>query len=850
MRLRRLLAITVTAGLALTATVAAGADAEPGDHHDPVFQTTDLPALPSFNESPGCYALDGIRGPNARQAGRMPSSEPILGPWGDMFGRSIGAVHAQLVTVTLPNSGGKVFYVHRRVAPALERVAANLRREARRGNTYTIRSDSYSYAPYTIPPRTHMSFHAIGAAIDINARANPYRADNKLITDMPDWFVQAWTDAGWCWGGHWQTIKDPMHFSWRGPIHDPGGVIPTPYPPVSTPDLRYSTRLQFDTPVTGHLPPGISLVGDLDRDGAPDLATLVPSSSVGLPALLWSSSYRGFETCSVTGPFPHWVSSAFEVALADGTVDGRADLVTAALTDYVLEVTVFPIEDPGRPLPTIASGLDPAGLTRVVFADADGDGHLDAYGLYRSGDQWVVALSAPVTAAPMPLATLTSVSEPQFASGDMNLDGTHELVMVDRRRLTWVASDGEVFSAAVPAATPGAGETFGVFDVDGDGRRDLVFTTDRLAARVQLASRPTVDDPTYWFVDQRRDWEFAAGCSLPPDPMSPVEVAAALPDGSLVEFTQRTGGAQGGDRHSVSWTRPDGAPVTRSLPGPAVAAAVTEDGDTLLVVARRAEAQLLLRSFDIATGTLTSKTPVAKDGDPVSLGRLPDGTIFVVIDSPDPRPGMAVFLAPETGARTSHVLRKSDPAVAAVDSAAGALHVVGTWRGLVRVHIVGPLDPPRLAPSGRLRGIGTPNWFDLAQFDGQRLLLLYRVAGGEDLPPRLRLTGFDPGDGYTRLDTVALGRSGFVEAAAGRVGNTDLMAVAFTNARGKTVARTFDTAAMSPLSRRVVDIGFDPLLVEVRGGSMLLATVRLLDGATRVHLRSLPYLTPITFPGG
>jgi hypothetical protein len=64
------------------------------------------------------------------------------------------------------------------------------------------------------------------------------------------------------------------------------------------------------------------------------------------------------------------------------------------------------------------------------------------------------------------------------------------------------------------------------------------------------------------------------------------------------------------------------------------------------------------------------------------------------------------------------------------------------------------------------------------------------------------------------------------------------------------VARTFDMAAMAPLARRVVDIGFDPMLAEVRSGSMLLATVRLLDGETRVHLRSLPKLEPIAIPAG
>ena len=71
-------------------------------------------------------------------------------------------------------------------------------------------------------PKRYLSFHAVGAAIDINSITNPYRGDNVLVTDMPEWFVKAWTDAGWCWGGDWQTIKDPMHFSWQGPLYTPG----------------------------------------------------------------------------------------------------------------------------------------------------------------------------------------------------------------------------------------------------------------------------------------------------------------------------------------------------------------------------------------------------------------------------------------------------------------------------------------------------------------------------------------------------------------------------------------------------------------------------------------------------
>ncbi|NIS31779.1 MAG: hypothetical protein GWN07_15360, partial [Actinobacteria bacterium] len=57
--------------------------------------------LPSFTESGGCEGAQGIRGPYASQSGWLPNSEPILGPWGDVYGRTIGEVRSRLVPVTL-----------------------------------------------------------------------------------------------------------------------------------------------------------------------------------------------------------------------------------------------------------------------------------------------------------------------------------------------------------------------------------------------------------------------------------------------------------------------------------------------------------------------------------------------------------------------------------------------------------------------------------------------------------------------------------------------------------------------------------------------------------------------------
>ncbi len=153
----------------------------------------------SFAESPGCGAPNGTRGPQMGpgpyEAGwpynALPGVTELHGPWADYFGRTITEVSSDLVVVHLPGLA-KDLYIHERVLPAFNQVLANLAVAAANGDTYEIRSDTWSYNPATIAPGRHLSFHGIGAAIDVNSTANPYRGDNVLITDMPTWFVDAW----------------------------------------------------------------------------------------------------------------------------------------------------------------------------------------------------------------------------------------------------------------------------------------------------------------------------------------------------------------------------------------------------------------------------------------------------------------------------------------------------------------------------------------------------------------------------------------------------------------------------------------------------------------------------------
>lgn len=84
-----------------------------------------------------------------------------------------------------------------------------------------------------IPGSGSWSLHAYGRAIDINPKLNPYipsngryepanagpwidrtRTEPGMLHDG-DAAVQAFTDRGWRWGGHWRSPKDYQHFETR-----------------------------------------------------------------------------------------------------------------------------------------------------------------------------------------------------------------------------------------------------------------------------------------------------------------------------------------------------------------------------------------------------------------------------------------------------------------------------------------------------------------------------------------------------------------------------------------------------------------------------------------------------------
>lgn len=94
-------------------------------------------------------------------------------------------------------------------------------------------NDTTSFVCRPAVGSANWSYHAYGLAIDVNPFHNPYLRDDLVIPELAsaytdrenvregmifvgDVVVEAFADIGWSWGGHWNTLKDWMHFSSSG----------------------------------------------------------------------------------------------------------------------------------------------------------------------------------------------------------------------------------------------------------------------------------------------------------------------------------------------------------------------------------------------------------------------------------------------------------------------------------------------------------------------------------------------------------------------------------------------------------------------------------------------------------
>ena len=153
----------------------------------------------------------GFAGPARPAELKARFGEPAVGlPYGDDWVRLDPAfLRRYIVTRSVPILGSVT--CHRALIRPLRAALAELRR---RGLSRLVDPGDYAgcYAPRRIRPGGSLSLHAWGLAVDLNAAANPYGSDARQDPRL----VRIMLAHGFTWGGDWPTIRDPMHFEFRG----------------------------------------------------------------------------------------------------------------------------------------------------------------------------------------------------------------------------------------------------------------------------------------------------------------------------------------------------------------------------------------------------------------------------------------------------------------------------------------------------------------------------------------------------------------------------------------------------------------------------------------------------------
>ncbi len=817
-----------TALAAVLALVLAGAPVAGAEGPAPEQES-----IPSFNESPGCAALDGIRGPLATHSGVLDPSEKLYGPWADFYGRTIQDVIDQLVPVHLPGQA-KTLYVHERVLPAFQMMLQNLADAAADGKTYTVRSDTWSFNRSTIPPSRALSFHAVGAAIDVNSATNLYSSDNVLTTDLPGWFVRAWTDAGWCWGGDWIHIKDAMHFSWRGPLFTPGYVMPPPQPPLVA---AASFTGQVSLPVallpdTGRQ----QFVVDMDRDGAVDVARLEPYTADGQIGIRIARARHDFETCTLIATTAVPPTDPSRVAtLADLSGDGRPDLVYFDPSGPKLSLELFTLvhaDDvdysawqstaPLMPRSVVPTDVVPAAGDRYLFEDWDRDGRTDLW-VIRAGDPAHLEVWTGPDFSTRTVSTDLGVasSDHQFALGDRDFDGRTDVyaLAADGTMTIHLDADGFAASPAISTDAIAEDETFFVKDLDGDGHPDAFLVGPDGSTRVFRGGKST-NDPGIWFVWTEDQWQPGAGCT----PGSETAQLYAATNGDAT-----VAAARDGSRAAI--TRFDGtdAAWARSPRGRPLGTTIVPAGTPLAAVVIRRSGHNRIRFHDLATGKRVT-----------GLGL---GSREVVDVEPYHTDGVAALTAGYPTVKSRVVVKTlsgdkvtvSFPGLIGVDLALGddGFAVLGSASGLPRSEVraadgtlLGAMNlDPTLEPVGIVRVDGG---FLIAAMNGSDLIV-FTADGHLVVSDAVTI-------GDTGAAAIGPAANGFVVAR--RVLSTGAVVVELRNLDGTIVDEADLPGDYDPLALSAGDLV--GIAMQRFGDGAAMITIFDGGGSPSTHSRSLP----------
>lgn len=433
---------------------------------------------PTFTESSSCGA-QRITTPLAVKPGGFSTSTVLRGPYAAFFGRTVQEVRERSQPWRIPGSSVSL-NAHERVVPALDLVDQSLEAAIASGEEYRIRgSETSATAARTIRGSVRMSRHTFGMAFDFNAPANPYRGDNRLVTDMPAWWVESFQDAGFCWGGTWIGSKDAMHYAWKGPVFGGYDELPLPYEPLT--DARPLAQRAALVPVVPQALSGTltTVLTDLDTNGAADVVRLVETRD-GL-LIDSSSSARGHNACSSRRSLVAGLGSLPRRALAldFGDWEGRGgnDLWMVTDDNGRLRLTVrwgyggfAPETSAVTEVPT------PSSQAWISSADWDVDGSLDLF-VADEGQLTVWAID-PNTGTTSELhRARVPANGVRFMLADVDLDNRPDLwTLQDGRVAVATAATGYTTSSSMgaPIGLPNRIVDAAASDYDGDGRPDLV----------------------------------------------------------------------------------------------------------------------------------------------------------------------------------------------------------------------------------------------------------------------------------------------------------------------------------------------------------------------------------------
>ena len=476
---------------------------------------------PSFNESSGCGEVSGIVPPMADvtnpDASRvLPSSAQVRGPWANFYGRTYSDVQGSLVLWTVPMSGGSRVWVNERALPAFQEVSRLLAIEEANGRYYAARIAS-TFSWRRVGGSYRMSHHAFGTTIDINRDTNPYISTTPpppraQYTDMPEWYVEAWRQAGFCWGGDWLGVKDAMHFSWKGPMATPGyGAMPEPF----SPDGATADFTNAETDLNPDFGPDRTadqlVVGDVSRDGAPDLVRIRQSGQGSLRLSIAHASHD-FARCGVldftTGPTPFDPDGH---GVADLNGDSRAEIWVVGDVGGQTRVAYTDPLDDYRTWTEITTGVSPQHASVIRFADHDRDGFIDLYAIEkRSSDLRLRIYDGGSGWSTLSLDSVVAINPntyPLIDVADRGGDGLPDVIASSASAaiLRFASgSSGYTYIHFAPADLPGATEEAHWADWDGDGRDDL-YAVQPDGTVALFAGGSGVSNPTFWFLPS--GWE-------------------------------------------------------------------------------------------------------------------------------------------------------------------------------------------------------------------------------------------------------------------------------------------------------------------------------------------------------